>query len=270
MRLYRYIYCWLLVCACGLSLSAQQTAPVTDTSQVYSSTDDTDERTVAEDSVEVAGGLQPSWGFVLNRNMLPEDTVMYIRRNTWYIGTMDSLLRVMKKESEKNISKNDNADLSGKSWLESVLQSSITRVLFTILAVAFVLFIIYRLFFTQGVFTRSKRVNNVVVEDEYPASGQDVDYKRIINDALAKGDYRMAVRGNFLQILQLLAKGGYIVPGTDKTNYQYVRELAMPQWRNDFSALVMYYEYVWYGEIEIDEAIYGNIEARFIQFKNKC
>ena len=60
-----------------------------------------------------------------------------------------------------------------------------------------------------------------------------------------------------------------VTPGADKTNYQYVQELYGKSYKNDFAALTLNYEYIWYGEFEIEEAAFLRISNHFEKFQNQ-
>jgi len=86
---------------------------------------------------------------------------------------------------------------------------------------------------------------------------------------LQAGNYRLAVRYKYLQTLYKMAAKKMVELAADKTNYQYVREISNYNYQNEFAALTLNYEYVWYGEFEIEENIYKRIETGFSQFNNK-
>jgi hypothetical protein len=72
-----------------------------------------------------------------------------------------------------------------------------------------------------------------------------------------------------LHTLHKLAGKELIMIAADKTNYQYVSELKNAMQRNDFAALTLNYEYVWYGEFAIDEQVYGKIRTGFKTFNDR-
>ena len=66
-----------------------------------------------------------------------------------------------------------------------------------------------------------------------------------------------------------MAAKNIIELAADKTNNNYVRELTNKNYQQDFAALTLNYEYVWYGEFAIDENIYRRLATDFLQFNNK-
>ena len=88
----------------------------------------------------------------------------------------------------------------------------------------------------------------------------DIDFSKLINIALAKKDYRLAVRFTFLKSLKRLSLSKLIIIKEGKTNYEYYYELPnslQPAYRQVLSV----FEYVWYGEFESSLAIYNRITS---------
>ena len=184
-----------------------------------------------------------------------------------YVKDMDSLLLAAKKKEHKA---EENTDDSGPNWLERLLSSAGIKIFFEFLAVFFVLFILFKLFLSEGAFRRktmTSTTGSAEVEQEVITSDSDLEV--LIRQALQAGNYRLAVRYKYLQTLYKLAAKKMLELAADKTNYQYVREISNQNYQNDFAALTLNYEYVWYGEFEIEENIYKRIEAGFSQFNSK-
>ena len=138
------------------------------------------------------------------------------------------------------------------------------------MAVLFVLFIVYNLFLTEGVFRkRTTASKSAAPEVEEEIINNKSDFEVLIKQAVQTGNYRLAVRYQYLQTLHKLADKKLIELAADKTNYQYVREITHQNYQNDFAALTLNYEYVWYGEFTIEENIYKTMNTGFSQFNNK-
>ena len=74
-----------------------------------------------------------------------------------------------------------------------------------------------------------------------------------------------------LQALYLLSEKGHIRLGTEKTNYQYAAELrkARPVIARPFADLTYKYEYIWYGEYMVTDAMYTSVRGSFSEFNNE-
>ncbi len=186
-----------------------------------------------------------------------------------YIKKLDSLLKAQ-QHKDKIKEKVEETEPSGPGFLSRILSSEALQFFFWTLAILFVLFILYKLFLTEGVF----RKNTKSAKSNTPEAGEEVinsesDFEILIRQAVQSGNYRLAVRYQYLQTLHLLAGKNLIELAADKTNHQYVREIKNQNYQTDFAALTLNYEYVWYGEFAIEENIYKKMEQGFLQFNNK-
>lgn len=185
-----------------------------------------------------------------------------------YAGYLDSLLKLQQQKETVRITPATN---SGPGWLDRLLSSPATRVFFWILAAVFIGFILFKLFLTEGVFKRvTKKDKDATPEVKEEIINGETDFDLLVQQAIRTGNYRLGVRYLYLKTLHQLAGKRFIELAADKTNYQYVREIgthhAQSGLQNDFAALTLNYEYVWYGEFAIEEAIYKRIETGFKNF----
>lgn len=183
-----------------------------------------------------------------------------------YTKYLDSLLRNIKKKEPKA----STPSMPRRSIFSGIFNSGILQALLWILAIAFVLFILYRLLLADGAFKRkTKQAKNTEAEVEEEIITNESDFDALIKQALQIGNYRQAVRYQYLRTLHLLADKNLVQLAPDKTNFQYVSEIANRSHQQPFAALTLNYEYVWYGEFEIDKTIYDKIENSFTGFNQK-
>lgn len=187
-----------------------------------------------------------------------------------YVKNLDSLLKAQKNAPKQKERQTDYTAPSGGGWLNAALSSQGLQVFLWTMAALFILFILYKLFLTEGVFSRktnSSKNTAEAVEEEVITSESDFD--SLIKQALQQNNYRLAVRYQYLKTLHKLADRKLLQLAADKTNYQYVREISNLNYQNDFAALTLNYEYVWYGEFEIDEPIYRSMNEKFNQLNTR-
>lgn len=181
-----------------------------------------------------------------------------------YTKYLDSLLKGLKKKEFKE------PRPPRQSFFSGLLNSGIINLLLWFLAIAFVLFILYRLFLADGAFRRkSKSAGKAEAEVAEETITNESDFDALIRQALQTGNYRQAVRYQYLRTLHLLADKSLVQLAPDKTNFQYVSEIANRSHQPLFASLTLNYEYVWYGEFEIDKNIYDKIETNFRGFNQK-
>ena len=226
---------------------------------------------VADSAAASTTPVVPDTILHLNSLTLSRDSITALKNSKpfAYAKNLDSLLKALKdknKETSQRTIKDDRPD-----WLEKLLASSFISSLLWILAGLFIAFILYRLFFIEGSFFKSRvRLKSNVNElgEETKDSYQD-NYDQRITQAINNKDYRLAVRYLYLKSLQCLAENGCVQLVAEKTNYQYLNELSNTAYKNDFSLLTRNYEYVWYGEFSLDETVFNGLKNSFEQFNNR-
>ncbi len=200
-------------------------------------------------------------------NISPDSVVKWKNEKQFsYIRDIDNLL---KKKQQEDISKySTENEPSEDSWLQKLLSSQFLRVFFWIVAIAFVLIVLYKLFLSNAVFTRNTKSSEPAKTPEMPEPVTVSDYDKLIQQSCRLGDYRMAIRYLFLKNLAALADHEYLVLSTEKTNYQYVQEIEAG-FKNEFASLVLIYEYTWYGNFKPAPETYTGVEKKYIEFYKK-
>ncbi len=248
----------------------------------------TEDGTEVYDSVAVSAPVEESSQFNPPQAVIEIDTTLYFNSLTvskdsvayWknmqgfaYVQYLDSLLKAKKAEDNKRVQAKSStvSELpSGVSWLDRFFASKGLQIFLWVLAGSFVLFVLYKLFLTEGVFrktVKNKTASTPDVEEE--VIDRETNFDALIRNAVQAANYRLAVRYHYLQTLHLLAGRNQITLAVDKTNYQYVQEVQNSHFRNEFAALTLNYEYVWYGEFLIDEAVYAKLKAAYGAFNQQ-
>ena len=200
---------------------------------------------------------------------LQRDTVSALKLKKEYSWTtnIDSFLLAKKNEdsSQSKFVINQN---NSNSFLSSLFNSRILKATMWFIAAALVLFIIYKLFLSEGVFGKRSAKAGINLQIDEEDTSLVNDYERLLRKAYDDGNWRFAMRFLFLKTLQKLNEKEIIKYAVDKTNSVYVNELPVAR-KNDFASLALYYEYVWYGNVEIEKTVFDAIENKFNNFLNK-
>lgn len=93
-----------------------------------------------------------------------------------------------------------------------------------------------------------------------------INFDELITDAISKKDFRKAVRLHFLKLLKELTDSNLITWQIDKTNNDYSMELSNSKYSGKFKELALMYEYVWYGDLKMDEEHFKNTIRKFKEF----
>lgn len=105
-------------------------------------------------------------------------------------------------------------------------------------------------------------------EEEMPLEDIfSLDYEQSIAKAVSKGDYRMAIRLNYLSTLKELSTRRLINYTDEKTNSSYLSELAGTKYYRPFFRLTRGFEYSWYGQLPIAPDIFSRVQEEFNDFK---
>ena len=96
----------------------------------------------------------------------------------------------------------------------------------------------------------------------------EFDLPALIQQAIVQKDFSVATRLYYLLTIKTLSDKNLIQWKKDKTNRNYLNELEGFDIKNQFSQLTNIFERVWYGEVAVNEAIFGEIEGQFKGFNN--
>lgn len=113
----------------------------------------------------------------------------------------------------------------------------------------------------------AKKNKSIVALSEEEHIIKNEDIQQLITNALAEKDYRLAVRYNYLHMLQLMSEKDLIVWELQKTNEDYTLELKKQELVQPFAISTRLYNHFWYGEFPIDETRYKKAEATFFSLK---
>lgn len=91
----------------------------------------------------------------------------------------------------------------------------------------------------------------------------DTNFDILIAEALKDHNYRLATRYLYLKSLKQLTNKSIIEWHYDKTNSDYINEIKDETIKTVFKRISYIYDYVWYGEFPIDEAMYQKNELDF-------
>ncbi len=139
---------------------------------------------------------------------------------------------------------------------------SVLQVLAILLASALIGYAIYRMLQAprNRVIARDGVAITVDNLDQYL---HETDLDRFLRDAVAQGNYSLAIRLYYLQVIKDLAAKNAIRWSREKTNRDYQRELRTHRLAEPFRLATLRYEEVWYGNQLLDAAAYTPLESEF-------
>ncbi len=109
--------------------------------------------------------------------------------------------------------------------------------------------------------------NVQVLDEESLLKSEDLDNLR--NKAEADGDFRLAIRFEYLKILKQLSLTNLIDWQQQKTNDDYYHELSNSNLKPFFKQCTLMYDYVWYGNFRVNKVHYQTIKLVLDDFLTK-
>ncbi len=197
------------------------------------------------------------WQPAKQRN-IPESVVKKLKEEDafWYV---DKAFNQKKKPEE---TKKSYTPLGQQTWFKTLV--------WLIIIGAFVAFLVTYL---SGININLFRKKNIIAtnqdSEEMPEDIFAINYQKEIDKAATAGNYRLAVRLMFLQLLKNMSERNIINYKQDKTNFDYLSEVHSTSWYQPFFKVTRNYEYSWYGKFDISQDAYQLIQRDFDQFKNQ-
>lgn len=171
------------------------------------------------------------------------------------------------------------------SWLSNILTrffegifgvgnvGGILYFIFNILPYLILAFLIYLLikFFlkvnSNNIIASVKNSPTVVfTEEEQIIKNENI--QTLINEAIKQKNYRLAIRYYYLLSLKYLNEQEIITWQQEKTNNDYITEIQKENLQSDFKSITRIYDYVWYGEFNIDQLKFETLKVSFENLNN--
>ncbi|MBK8627057.1 MAG: DUF4129 domain-containing protein [Saprospiraceae bacterium] len=89
------------------------------------------------------------------------------------------------------------------------------------------------------------------------------NFTNLISQAVAQGNYRLAVRYQYLNTLQRLDQKGVIKYHKEKTNADYRNEIKSDTLAQSFQYVSYIYDYTWYGGFDVSDVTYRLAAAAY-------
>lgn len=121
---------------------------------------------------------------------------------------------------------------------------------------------------TNNLIRGNTKIPGITLTDEEELI-KNQNLQELVNQAIQAKNYRLAVRYYYLLILQKLTEKELIVWQQEKTNEDYIKEIQETKLHKDFAESTYLYDFVWYGNFDINEVEFSKAENLFSQLKNK-
>jgi hypothetical protein len=138
------------------------------------------------------------------------------------------------------------------------------NIFYVIIIIVVVFFIVRTMMNGEGRWVFGKRSDRRIIRHEdIDTNIHSADFNKLIQEAESNGNYRLAIRFQYLNMLKQLSDSEIISFDPEKTNLDYTYEIKEEALREQFQYTSYVYNYVWYGEFEINEAQYQKAKESF-------
>lgn len=143
------------------------------------------------------------------------------------------------------------------------------QIFYVVIFLLVVLFIVKAIVNKEGtwVFGKSSGRSIIPVTD-VENNVHATDFNTLINNAERNGNFRLAVRYYYLWLLKTLSEAEIIIYDVEKTNSDYYYEIKKEHLKKQYAYTSYLYNYIWYGEFEIDRNQFEKAKRAFAQFVN--
>ncbi len=170
-----------------------------------------------------------------------------------YTETYKEIDREEETQKEERVAKNFNAG--------SIKTVVIVLIICILVALLVVLTIHLLKIKTTHKISNSTKVEEIDDPDQFKLS----DLEQYLMEALGSGNYRLAVRIQFLMLIKALQENDYINWKKEKTNWDYLQEVKEYSFHTDFKYLIKVFEKVWYANYTIKRDTYDQLALKFVE-----
>ena len=160
-------------------------------------------------------------------------------------------------------------------WLERIFKAKdenaasrwfdhLINIISVLLIIIVVYFIVKAILNNEGswIFGRSSKeeiINHINVEEKI----HQADFQELIRSSKTKKDYRLTIRYYYLWVLRTLSDRKIVNWDINKTNSDYQYEIRDLELRKQLGFNCYLYDYIWYGEFDLDEQSFRQAETKF-------
>ena len=105
--------------------------------------------------------------------------------------------------------------------------------------------------------------------DVHDENIHEMDFEKLIQEAIRNKEYRNAIRLIYLSSLKHLSDHQLIHWQPGKTNHDYMAEISQDNLKSNFGELSYYFEYAWYGDFPISERQFRDVNDVFNNWKKQ-
>lgn len=144
---------------------------------------------------------------------------------------------------------------------------SLLGIVFKIVMFGIIIFVIYlitkAILNKEGQWVFGKNSKKIINHQEVEKNLHTTDFEKLIKNCLTSGENRLSIRYYYLWLLKKMSDKELIIWDIEKTNSDYLYELKNQSDKEQFEYLSYLYNYIWYGEFDIDEESFERAKIAF-------
>lgn len=150
---------------------------------------------------------------------------------------------------------------------DSVSQKMVD-IIIKVLAVILIIYVIYLIVKAimngegQWIFGKSSD-KKVIHYEDIEKNIHLVDFEKLIKETLKSSEQRLTIRYYYLWLLKKMTDKNIIEWDVEKTNSDYLYEIKDDNFKSKFEYVSYLYNYIWYGEFELDEQTFEKAKLAF-------
>jgi hypothetical protein len=255
---WRFLLVAVLIACC--SITRAQEAPVSDTArsegvEVYD--EEENENNTNEQEEEVAPSLRTVPDSAVTRYKADPDFA-YANDPEYWEKPDKKKERTAKPRREREQREISMFDFSGIF--------GVVKLLFIVVMIALLAFLIYKLMGNRWPWQQPAKLKEEEAIAEEDLNVDELQQK--IRQAIADKKFRLAIRYSYLFTLRRMDEKGWIRLDARSTNLDYVKQMKPHDPNGHFTYLTNVYDYVWYGEFELNEEQFNLVYKDFQNFLN--
>jgi len=184
----------------------------------------------------------------------------------------DSIVQKIKRDDDfwyADLAPGKNKNNERENSPEGV-PSCLSKLIWTIIIVSMIAVLIW--FVASSNIQLFRKPSAAVPQLEEEVFSEDifeVDFQKEISKAISQQNFRMAVRLFYLRTLRDLSQLSLIDYKHEKTNSEYLAQLAGTNYYREFFQLTRDFEYVWYGHFDLTSDDFQKVQNDFSKFREE-
>lgn len=143
------------------------------------------------------------------------------------------------------------------------------KIFYVVIFLLVVFFIVKAIINKEGTWVFGKSSDKSIIPiTDLENNIHSTDFNALVAEAESCGNFRLAIRFYYLWLLKTLSEAEIIDYDVEKTNSDYYYEITSEAIKKQYAYTSYLYNYIWYGEFDIDQNQFQKAKDAFSKFLN--